>query len=490
MARQDNPFALLGDDDDGADVSVLLAKVEAKMPAVTPPATEQTKQKTGPNGLTSKLSAPGEFVRGERGRGRGGRGRGLGRGGFGNVGGGDAIDQPEHLYDRGYSGESGGERSRGRGGRGGMGRGRGRGFTGIGNRNQVDYGNPEDGREEGGEFQEKGYGESRPSRYDSRKFGEENQGPDGEERENRGFRGYGADRENRGLRGQGSDLERREFRDGEGYERKREFRDGEGYERKREFKDGEGYERSYGGDGENRGFRGGEGRGRGYGGRGRRGGRDVGRGGGRYESDGGWNASETNKASADEKEATVNNTNNEDGGSGRDEPSATQAPNDGQSEKPIPEQIASEDTSKVPEEDNEMTLAEYEKLLQEKRKALESLKVETRKVVIDKDFEGMQIIEKKKEDEVSKLKLDYDKGKKKEITEREEKSRKSQSINEFLKPADGERYRVSTSSRGRGGRGRGRGGGYVSDYPSQAAATAPPLEDPTHFPILGAAAKA
>lgn len=486
MARQDNPFALLGDDDEGDDVSVLLAKVEAKMTALPPSATEQTKQKNGPNGLLSKLLAPAptEFVREERGRGRGDRGRGTGRGGLGNVGGSDVADQPEHLYDRGYNGESGGERSRGRGGRGGIGRGRGRGYTGFGNRNQLDYGNPGDVGEERGEFLEKGYyGESRSSKYDSRRFSEEYQGPDGEERENREFRGYGTDRDNRGLRGHGSYLEKQEFRDGEGYWRKREFRDGEGYDR------------SYGGDGDNRGFRGSEGRGRGYGGRGRRGGLDGGRGGGRFEVNDGWNAPETKKVSADEKEPTVDNTINGGGGSGRDHSNATEEPKDVQSEKPRPEQIASEDTSKVPEEANEMTLAEYEKLLQEKRKPLESLKTEARRVVADKDFEGMQIIEKKKEDDITKLKVDNDKGKKKEFTEREEKSRKSQSINEFLKPADGERYKgPASSSRGRGG-GRGRGrGGYISDYPRQAAsaasASAPSLEDPAHFPILGAVAEA
>ncbi|XP_020590008.1 RGG repeats nuclear RNA binding protein A-like isoform X2 [Phalaenopsis equestris] len=481
MARQDNPFTLLDDDDEGDDVSVLLAKVEAKTPAPAPlpSATEQTKPKREPNGFPSKLLAPSEFVRGEGGRGRGGRGRGLVRGGFGNVGGSDAADQLEHLY-RGYSGESGGERIRGRGARGGIGRGRGRGFTALGNRNRMEYGNAGDGREEEGEFQEKGYyGESRPPRYDGRKFGGENQGPDGEEGENRGFRGYGADRENRGLREHVSGME------------KREFRDGEGNQRKREFKDGESYERSYVGDGENRGFT--EGRGRGYGGRGRRGGRDGGRAFGRYDSNNGWNASETKKASADEKELTVNNPNNGDGGSERDDPSTTEEPKDAQSEKPIPEKIASEDASKVPEDNHEMTLAEYEKVLQEKRKPLESLKVETRKVVVDKDFEGMQIIEKKKEVDFAK-KLDNDKGKKKDISEREEKSRKSQSINEFLKPADGERYNLrggAAASRGHGGRGRGRGG-YISDYPRQATASvaAPSLEDPAHFPILGAAAKA
>lgn len=51
-----------------------------------------------------------------------------------------------------------------------------------------------------------------------------------------------------------------------------------------------------------------------------------------------------------------------------------------------------------------MTLAEYEKLVQEKRKALEAYKSEERKVVVDKQFDGMQVIEKKKEDDLS-LKL-------------------------------------------------------------------------------------
>lgn len=45
-----------------------------------------------------------------------------------------------------------------------------------------------------------------------------------------------------------------------------------------------------------------------------------------------------------------------------------------------------------------MTLDEYEKLLSEKRKALEVLKSEERKVALDKDFEAMQLIDKKKED--------------------------------------------------------------------------------------------
>lgn len=48
-----------------------------------------------------------------------------------------------------------------------------------------------------------------------------------------------------------------------------------------------------------------------------------------------------------------------------------------------------------------MTLEEYEKLLEEKRKALSALKAEERKVEVDKDFESMQQLINKKKDEDS-----------------------------------------------------------------------------------------
>ena len=48
----------------------------------------------------------------------------------------------------------------------------------------------------------------------------------------------------------------------------------------------------------------------------------------------------------------------------------------------------------------EMTLEEYEKVLSEKRKALEALKSKERKVTLDKDFEAMQLVERKNEEEV------------------------------------------------------------------------------------------
>jgi plasminogen activator inhibitor 1 RNA-binding protein len=60
-------------------------------------------------------------------------------------------------------------------------------------------------------------------------------------------------------------------------------------------------------------------------------------------------------------------------------------------------------------------------------------------------------------------------------------SLKSLSINEFLKPAEGERY-YNPSGRGRG---RGRGGfrgGYNGGYRGPAAA--PAIEDQAQFPAL------
>ncbi|KAK6143031.1 hypothetical protein DH2020_023379 [Rehmannia glutinosa] len=84
-------------------------------------------------------------------------------------------------------------------------------------------------------------------------------------------------------------------------------------------------------------------------------------------------------------------------------------------------------------EDKEMTLEEYEKVLEEKRKALQALKTETRKVDA-KEFESMQPLSNKKTNEDIFIKL-------------------SVSINEFLKPAEGERFFNP------GGRGRGRGRG-------------------------------
>ncbi|KAG8374655.1 hypothetical protein BUALT_Bualt10G0018600 [Buddleja alternifolia] len=131
----------------------------------------------------------------------------------------------------------------------------------------------------------------------------------------------------------------------------------------------------------------------------------------------------------------------------------------------------------------EMTLEEYEKVLEEKRKALLALKSEERKVNVDKELESMQLLSNKKNADEIFVKLGSDKDKRKEAAE---KAKKSVSINEFLKPAEGDNnYRGG--GRGRGGRGRGRGGGgggYGGNNYSNVAA--PAIEDVGQFPSLAA----
>ncbi|KAE9617896.1 hypothetical protein Lal_00037813 [Lupinus albus] len=143
------------------------------------------------------------------------------------------------------------------------------------------------------------------------------------------------------------------------------------------------------------------------------------------------------------------------------------------------ESPANETEEKEPE-DKEMTLEEYEKVLEEKRKALQALKTEQRKVDT-KEFESMQPLASKKNNHEIFAKLGSDKDKRKETLEKEEKSKKSVSINEFLKPAEGESYY------NRGGRGRGRGARSGGGFRGNAAsnAPAPSIEDPGHFPTLG-----
>ncbi|KAJ9565563.1 hypothetical protein OSB04_001529 [Centaurea solstitialis] len=131
----------------------------------------------------------------------------------------------------------------------------------------------------------------------------------------------------------------------------------------------------------------------------------------------------------------------------------------------------------------EMTLEEYQKVLEEKRKALEALKTEERKVEVDKELAAMQQLSNKKTNDDIFVKLGTDKDKRKEIAEKEERAKKSLSINEFLKPAVGERY-YSPGGRGRGRGPRG-GGRFNQGGSSSYAPEAPKIEDPSHFPTLG-----
>lgn len=135
-------------------------------------------------------------------------------------------------------------------------------------------------------------------------------------------------------------------------------------------------------------------------------------------------------------------------------------------------------------ENKEMTLEEYEKVLEEKRKALESLKTEARKVELDKELASMQQLSSKKSNDEIFAKLGSDKDKRKDSAEKEERAKKSLSINEFLKPAEGETY-DSAGGRGRG-RGRGfRGGFFTGSSGVRSYEKAPAIEDPSQFPTLG-----
>jgi len=153
------------------------------------------------------------------------------------------------------------------------------------------------------------------------------------------------------------------------------------------------------------------------------------------------------------------------------------------------DEAANEAGEKEAEEDKEMTLEEYEKIREENRKAILALKTEERKVEIDKDLQAMQLLSTKKTNEEVFIKLGSGKdAQKKRDAERDERAKKSVSITEFLKPAEGQRNYGGAGGRGRG-RGRGnqdRGqfrGGYNGG--GSRAQPAPAIEDQLEFPTLG-----
>ncbi|KHG04303.1 hypothetical protein F383_01005 [Gossypium arboreum] len=150
------------------------------------------------------------------------------------------------------------------------------------------------------------------------------------------------------------------------------------------------------------------------------------------------------------------------------------------------ESLTNELEEKEPEE-KVMTLEEYEELMEEKRKALQALKTEGRKVDA-KEFESMQQLSNKKSNDEIFIKLGSDKDKRKEAYEKEERAKKSLSINEFLKPVERKRY-YNQSGRGRGrGQDQGRGHssrGFGGGNARSSMAAAPSIEDRSHFPTLG-----
>ncbi|KAL6498750.1 hypothetical protein OROGR_028297 [Orobanche gracilis] len=137
------------------------------------------------------------------------------------------------------------------------------------------------------------------------------------------------------------------------------------------------------------------------------------------------------------------------------------------------------DEAKVEKPKVQMTLAEYEKLLEDKRKALQALKTEFRKVDT-KEFESMQPLSAKKTNDDIFIKLGSEKDKKKELAEKEERAKKSVSINEFLKPAKGQRYLNPRRDQGRDLKGGNGGGSETSS-----SVLEPDIKDPGQFPTLG-----
>lgn len=147
------------------------------------------------------------------------------------------------------------------------------------------------------------------------------------------------------------------------------------------------------------------------------------------------------------------------------------------------------------EEAKKMTLAEYEKLTLEKRKALESLRNEKRKVTLDKDFQSMQIVDKKGEEAQSMKLKSEEKLKRKDSHDKdekvhEEKARKVLDIKEFLKPSYGGARRSTNGSRGAGAGGR---VGFSQDRQNNPRVkienpSAIEIEDHRQFPSLHAGA--
>ncbi|QHN79263.1 uncharacterized protein DS421_19g668620 [Arachis hypogaea] len=197
---------------------------------------------------------------------------------------------------------------------------------------------------------------------------------------------------------------------------------------------------------------------------------------------GNWGSQTEEHAPAAEEVNETGKNLGDDKPSGEDDVAA-----DGNKENP------SNEAAEKEAEDKEMTLEEYEKVLEEKRKALQALKTEERKVDT-KVFESMQQLSSKKDNDDIFIKLGSDKDKRKEALEKEEKSKKSVSINEFLKPAEGENNYNQGRRQGHGrrrGPGPGRfqgatggyGGGYAASYENERA---PAIGDPCQFPTLSA----
>ncbi|XP_020095929.1 uncharacterized protein LOC109715362 [Ananas comosus] len=135
------------------------------------------------------------------------------------------------------------------------------------------------------------------------------------------------------------------------------------------------------------------------------------------------------------------------------------------------------------DDDNKLTFAEYKKSIQEKRKAIEALKTEERKVTVENQFEGMHLTGKKKEDDLQVNMQKSGKNKdKKDGFEKEKIVCKTVSIGKFQIPAKEEAAR-------RGRRNGHRGGNCAGGHGCHAAVPRT-HQDGVDFPPLRPAADA
>ncbi|KAH6789715.1 hypothetical protein C2S51_004721 [Perilla frutescens var. frutescens] len=194
------------------------------------------------------------------------------------------------------------------------------------------------------------------------------------------------------------------------------------------------------------------------------------------EGEGNGKSSEPTEELVNEKEAQKG-SGDVDAGPEWDE-TASKSSSKGKHDK-VPSQREIERMAETELDAKRMTLKEYEKKLEEKRKALEALKTEERRVSLDKEFESMRIIERKNE-ETNFVKLNSASDKlKKKVVNNKDCNTAPKVKNYLFRPPSG----------GRGGRYNRNGGaseGAVNDPNAVDKPHIPPpsFEDANQFPAL------
>lgn len=144
----------------------------------------------------------------------------------------------------------------------------------------------------------------------------------------------------------------------------------------------------------------------------------------------------------------------------------------------VPSQKEIERMAELELDANRMTLKEYEKKLEEKRKILESLKTEERRVALDKELESMHMIEKKNEEANSvKLNSAGEKLKKKAVNHKDDSNAPKVKSYLFRPPSGGRGGRYPS----RNGTSEGAGAVRVVGKP---AVPPPSFKDANQFPAL------